>query len=83
MAEHHPPSGGGSKLGNAWGLAILAIVVIMSGAIAMLGSQLGAFFQALTASLANFLQVMKMNAGPLLGLVALILIFLAMKKSKE
>lgn len=60
----HPP--GGSKVGMAWGIGILVVVIVMSGVIGMLIDYMAAFFQ-----------VIKMNLGIVLAVAVVILIFKA------
>lgn len=85
-AEAH--AGGGShkssKLGMAWGFAILFIVLVMSGVIGALGSELGVFFSNITNSIGNFFQMLRINAGILMQFIAIGLvaaaIFIGFKK---
>ena len=66
-----PAAGGASKtskLANAWGIAILVIVVVFMNLIGMLAGQLH-----------SLLQVMKLNGGPILVILALIFLFRAKK----
>lgn len=52
----HPPAASGSKLGMAWGIAILVIVFVFANVLGMFAGQLN-----------SFLQVMKINGGVLLA----------------
>ncbi len=68
-----PKSGGGSKsegnkIGPA-GILIIILIVVFSGLIGVLTDQIG-----------NLFQVMKMNTGPILGIIALVLFLRATKK---
>jgi hypothetical protein len=51
MADPHAPAsgghggGGGSKLANAWGYAILLIVLVFANVLGQLSGQLNSFFQ--------------------------------------
>jgi len=65
----NPPAAGGSKLGNAWGFAILAIVVVFSGVIAVLTNEIG-----------GLLTMLKANAGPILIGIGAIALLIANKK---
>jgi hypothetical protein len=72
MADAHPPAGGGggggSKLGMMWGVAILVIVLVFTNVLGMLSGQLN-----------SFLQVIKLNLGPILIIAAIIWISRAAK----
>jgi hypothetical protein len=65
------PSGDGG-VGKAWGFAILAIVVVFSGVIGILGDQIGHLFQ-----------IMRMNAGPILGIAAVAFLMKGSKKGGD
>ncbi len=66
-ADAHPPAAGGSKLGMAWGIAILVIVLVMVNVIGSFAGQLN-----------TLLQVMKINGGVLLALAGIYFIGKAM-----
>ncbi len=57
-ADAHPPApaAGGSKLLNAWGVAILVIVLVFANVLGVFSGQLN-----------TFLQVLKFNGGVLLA----------------
>lgn len=62
--------GGGSKLGMAWGFAILAVLLIMSGSLGMLGQQVQSFFQSVAQGIGSFFQMLKMSITPILIVLA-------------
>lgn len=78
----HPPTGGGggSGVGKAWGFAILAIVLIMTGVLAMLGQQVQVLLQAIAQGIGMLFQMIKMNISSILILIAAYWAIKALKK---
>lgn len=77
---HHPAPKSGGGLGKAFGGVLLLLIVIFSELISLFADQIGHLLQVLTYQAGAFFQVMKMNAGPILGIVGALLLFSAAKK---
>lgn len=80
----HPPAGGhsddGSKVGKAWGFAILFIVLAMSGALEMFGQQFQVFIQSMANGFGSLFQVIKMNMSAILIALATFWVIKALRK---
>ena len=66
---HHPAPKSGGGLGKALGGVILLFIVIFSEIIAAFADQIGYLFQ-----------MMKMNAGPILGILGTVFVLSSIKK---
>ncbi len=71
MSEPAPKKEEGLSLGKVAGFAILGVFLVFSGVLSFLANQI-----------AHLFQVMKMNAGPILGIAAAVLLFMGLKGRK-
>lgn len=68
--ESGKDAGKSDGMGKAWGGLILLVVLVFTGLVSGLGTEIGRFLNSITGAIGNFFMMLRMNAGAILLIAA-------------